>query len=119
MRARQSLIGWGLLVLVLAFAALAPLADAVGPLRQNLMRVLAGPDALAPFGYDHLGRSMMARLAHGLRLSLMIALATAATAAAVGIALGTLAACWTAPRPRSREVNSSASRSCGRCCSIR
>lgn len=86
------LVGWGILALILGFAALAPLADAVGPLRQNLTRVLAGPDALAPLGYDHLGRSMMARLAEGLRLSLSIALAAAATAAAAGIALGTLAA---------------------------
>lgn len=84
-------IGWGLLALLLAFAVLAPLVDPVGPFRQSLMKALSGADAAAPFGYDHLGRSMFARLAHALRLSLTLAFAATATAAAIGIALGALA----------------------------
>jgi peptide/nickel transport system permease protein len=86
-----SRLGWGLLALLLAFALLSPLADTVGPFKQSLLKALAGPDAAAPFGYDHLGRSMFSRLAHALRLSLLLAFAATATAAAVGIALGALA----------------------------
>lgn len=81
-------LGWALLTLLVGFALLAPLVDGLGPFKQALSKTLGPPDALAPFGYDHLGRSMFARLAHALRLSLQIALAATATAAAVGIALG-------------------------------
>ena len=80
-----------LLVLVAAFCLLAPLADQLGPYRQSLSKALSGPDAAAPFGYDHLGRSMFARMAHAVGLSLSIALAATGTAAVVGIALGMLA----------------------------
>lgn len=84
-------IGWGLLALLVAFALLAPLADPLGPFRQSLLKALAGADAAAPFGYDHLGRSMFSRLAHALRLSLSLAFAATATAALIGITLGALA----------------------------
>lgn len=84
-------LGYGLLVGIVAFALLAPLFDSVGPFKQALTKALAPPDAKAFFGYDHLGRSLFSRLAHALRLSLLIAFAATATAAAIGIALGALA----------------------------
>ncbi|CCG08885.1 ABC transporter permease [Pararhodospirillum photometricum] len=87
----SSRLGWALLLLLLAFALVAPLVDALGPFKQSLMKALSGPDAAAPFGYDHLGRSLFARLAHALRLSLGIALGATASAAVLGIALGVLA----------------------------
>jgi peptide/nickel transport system permease protein len=83
--------GWGLLALLVAFAVLAPLVDPLGPFKQSLTRILAGADIAAPFGYDHLGRSMFSRLAHALRLSLLLAFASTATAALIGIGLGALA----------------------------
>ncbi|MBT9246467.1 ABC transporter permease subunit (plasmid) [Gemmobacter fulvus] len=86
-----SRFGWAMLALLLAFALLAPLVDPVGPFKQSLLKALSGADAAAPFGYDHLGRSIFARLAHALRLSLMLAFAATATAALIGIALGALA----------------------------
>ncbi|ETD85312.1 ABC transporter permease [Rhodobacter capsulatus] len=89
MRARH--LGLGLLAVLVAFALIGPLLDPVGPFKQALLRVLAGPDAQAWFGYDHLGRSMFARLSQALRLSLTIAFAATATAAVLGIALGALA----------------------------
>lgn len=84
-------LGWGLFGALLAFALLVPLIEPLGPYRQALSCTLAGPDALAWTGYDHLGRSLAARLAHALRLSLAIAFAATATAALAGIALGALA----------------------------
>lgn len=84
-------IGWALLALLLGFALFAPLADPLGPFKQSLLKALSGADAAAPFGYDHLGRSLFSRLAHALRLSLLLAFAATATAAALGIALGALA----------------------------
>lgn len=86
-----SRFGWAMLALLLAFALLAPLVDPVGPFKQSLLKALSGGDAAAPFGYDHLGRSIFARLAHALRLSLVLAFAATATAALIGIALGALA----------------------------
>ncbi|HEY7775183.1 MAG TPA: ABC transporter permease subunit [Kineobactrum sp.] len=85
-------IGVTLLVLVMAFALFAPLLVPGDPFAQSLMKSLAGPEAVAPFGYDHLGRSLWHRLAHALRLSPVIALAAVATAGAAGLILGTLAA---------------------------
>lgn len=80
-----------LLALTAAFALLAPLVDTIGPYKQTLSKVLSGPEPVAPFGYDHLGRSMFARMAQAIRLSLAIAIAATATAALIGIALGMLA----------------------------
>lgn len=84
--------GWLLLAALVGFAVVAPVFDTLGPFRQALLKALEGPDVLAPFGYDHLGRSLFARLAHALRLSLTIAIAATATAAVIGITLGALAA---------------------------
>lgn len=83
--------GWAMLIILLAFALVAPMFDTTGPFKQSLLKALAGPDGAAIFGYDHLGRSMFSRLAHALRLSLLIAFAATATAAVIGVALGALA----------------------------
>lgn len=80
-----------LLALIVSFCLLAPIVDTLGPYKQSLSSALAGPDAAAPFGYDHLGRSMFARMSSAIGLSLSIALAATATAALVGISLGMLA----------------------------
>lgn len=84
---------WALMLLaaVAAFALLAPLIDQVGPYRQVLSKALSGPDMIAPLGYDHLGRSMLARMAYAVRLSLALAMASTVTAAFIGITLGMLA----------------------------
>ena len=84
--------GGALVVLVLAFALLGPLLVPGDPFSQSLTKALSGPDAGAPLGHDHLGRSVFHRLAHALRLSPLIALAAVLTAASAGLALGTLAA---------------------------
>ncbi|MDS9468497.1 ABC transporter permease [Paracoccus sp. MBLB3053] len=77
---------------MLGFAILAPMVFPADPLKQNLRHILGGPDATAPFGYDHLGRSLMARLASALRLSLSIAAAAVVSSAALGVSVGVLAA---------------------------
>ncbi|MFP5366003.1 MAG: ABC transporter permease [Actinomycetes bacterium] len=70
----------------------------VGPLLwrqyagQDLSQFLQPPSPAEPFGHDHLGRSVIARLAHATRLSLGLALLCVVTAAVVGVALGVLAA---------------------------
>ncbi|WP_159993936.1 ABC transporter permease [Roseomonas sp. 18066] len=85
-------IGAVLLAGVVGFALLGPWLIAADPHRQNLGNILApigGGDLL---GTDQLGRSMLARLAAASRLSLALALAAVAGAAATGVLLGLLAA---------------------------
>ena len=85
-------VGVVLIALVAALSLLGPLIVRGDPYAQSLMKALAGPDAAAPLGYDHLGRSVFHRLAYALRLSPVIALAAVMTAGAAGLALGTLSA---------------------------
>lgn len=86
------IIATAILALVAGFALLGPHLVPGDPFAQSLMKALAGPEAGAPLGYDHLGRSLYHRLAHALRLSPLIALAAVATAGTAGLVLGTLAA---------------------------
>ena len=101
MRAPVDRVRWtgaALVAAVLAFALLGPVVVPGDPFTQSLIKALAGPDASAPLGYDHLGRSIFHRLAYALRLSPAIALAAVETAGATGLVLGTLAAArggWT------------------------
>ena len=85
-------IGAALVAAVIGFGVLAPLVVPGDPLAQSLMKALSGPEAAAPFGYDHLGRSLWHRLAHALRLSPAIAVAAVVTAGTAGLLLGALAA---------------------------
>lgn len=85
-------VGMALLAFVFLFGLLGPMLVAADPARQNLSRILApiGSDFL--LGSDHLGRSMLARLAHATRLSAGLALLTVISAAVPGTALGLVAA---------------------------
>lgn len=85
-------LGAAILGILACFALLGPLIVPGDPFSQVLVKALAGPEKLAPLGFDHLGRSLFHRLAYALRLSPAIALAAVATAGAAGLALGTLAA---------------------------
>lgn len=81
-----------LLGAVLAFALIGPVLVPGDPNAQSLLKALSGPEASAPLGYDHLGRSIFHRLAQALRLSPSIAIAAVLTAGLAGLCLGTLAA---------------------------
>jgi len=85
-------IGALLLLAIAAFALLGPLLIGIDPARQTLSRFLEAPSLAHPLGLDHLGRSMLARLADAARLSLSMALLSVLSAALPGTALGLLAA---------------------------
>lgn len=84
--------GLVLLLLVAGFALLGPLVIDTDPARQQLARYLETPSLAEPLGLDQLGRSMLARLAHGARLSLSLALLSVLSAAIPGSLIGLLAA---------------------------
>jgi peptide/nickel transport system permease protein len=74
-----------------AFALVGPLVLA-DPGAQDLGRYLDAPSLAEPLGRDEYGRSVLARLAHATRLSLLLGLVCVATALVLGAATGVLAA---------------------------
>ncbi len=85
-------LGLLLLVGLLGFGLLGPWLASADPARQILADSLAPPGAAYWLGADHLGRSMLVRLAHATRLSVLLAAVTVASAAIPGTLLGILAA---------------------------
>jgi peptide/nickel transport system permease protein len=79
-------------LVVLVACALA--ADVIAPLDDravDLDHVLAGPSWSHPLGTDEVGRDLLARVLHGIRISLTIALFAALAAVVVGTLVGVLA----------------------------
>ncbi|MGQ4880566.1 ABC transporter permease [Billgrantia sp. LNSP4103-1] len=88
---RRQQLGATLLALLLAFAWLVPWLSDADPARQQLTRIMQLPSLAEPLGTDHLGRSLLARLASAVRLSLGMALLSVASAALPGVILGVVA----------------------------
>jgi peptide/nickel transport system permease protein len=85
-----ALIGTIMLALLLAATVAAPFV-AADPETMNLAIIHTPPSLSHPLGTDELGRDVAARLLHGGRVSLAVALATAVLAAFLGTAIGLLA----------------------------
>lgn len=85
------LMATALLAMLVLFAIAGPL---VWPdhASQDLSRFLQAPSLAEPLGRDHLGRSVIARLAHATQLSLLMAVLCVATALLAGTLAGILAA---------------------------
>jgi ABC-type dipeptide/oligopeptide/nickel transport system permease subunit len=81
-----------LIAAVAAMALIGPLVAPLDPIQQDLLGALAAPSVAHPLGTDHLGRDVLARLCHGAPRSLGIAVACVAIAAALGTAVGVIAA---------------------------
>ncbi|MER9826561.1 ABC transporter permease [Mesorhizobium sp. M0115] len=84
------LIGGGLLALLIIMALAAPLY-AGDPVNIDPFKRLQPPSAEMWFGSDNLGRDVFARTIFGARISLMVGLMSAATAAVVGLLIGVIA----------------------------
>lgn len=91
-RAPGALPGLIVLAIIIACALLAPLLFPGDP-QAIVVRPLTEPftDARAWLGADRLGRSVLAQLVHGARVTLLTGLAAALAALIVGVAVGTLA----------------------------
>lgn len=85
-------IGVVLLLAIVGFALSGPALVGLDPASQALSRFLEAPSLAHPLGLDHLGRSMLSRLAHGAQLSLAMAVLSVLSAAVPGTLLGVLAA---------------------------
>ena len=79
-------------MLLAGLAAIGPLLPGFDPTAQDLMRTVAPPSPMHPFGTDGLGRDVLARLLHGAPRSLGIAVLCVAVATGLGVVLGLVAA---------------------------
>ncbi|RWM12259.1 MAG: ABC transporter permease [Mesorhizobium sp.] len=84
------MIGGGLLALLIILALAAPLY-AGDPVNMDPFKRLQPPSAEMWFGSDNLGRDVFARTIFGARISLVVGLLSAASAAVVGLLIGVIA----------------------------
>ena len=61
------------------------------PNRIDIVKILQAPSAAPPLGTDDLGRDVLARMAHGARISLSVGFVAVGIAVAIGLAVGLLA----------------------------
>jgi peptide/nickel transport system permease protein len=90
-RNRTAMLGVGILVVVAILCALAGVICPEGYNAQDLPNKLVPPGKQFIFGTDSLGRSMLARILYGGRISLVIGLISTAIATVIGAILGSLA----------------------------
>lgn len=83
-----AVVAFGLLVLA---TIAAPLVASHDPRLVNMAVRLQGPSVTYVFGTDGVGRDLFSRALHGGRLSLLLALASTLTTAAIATVAGTLA----------------------------
>lgn len=90
-RNRLAVVGLGIVLLLVATAALAPWLAPYDPLAQDLGQRLLPPSAAHWMGTDAFGRDILSRILYGSRLTLMIVALVAVTAPVAGLLIGTVA----------------------------
>jgi peptide/nickel transport system permease protein len=88
---RKLALPLGVLALIVLFAILAPILLSSGPDKQDLINSLEAPSFSHPLGTDQLGRDVLARVASGARISLVVATLVTIAGAIVGGLIGLLA----------------------------
>lgn len=76
------------LAFVLVLAVLAPWISPYDPFESNLPKAFAAPSLAHWLGTDSLGRDMLSRCLHGLRVTLVISLSSVLIGSLIGIAIG-------------------------------
>jgi ABC-type dipeptide/oligopeptide/nickel transport system permease subunit len=87
-RNKAALAGGFLLLVYLLSALIAPHLLRGDPAKPNLINALELPSLKDPLGTDELGRSILVRVVHGARVSLMIAVGVVAVGFLIGVPLG-------------------------------
>lgn len=91
LRRPQTAVGTVIVVFIAGIAILGPELLGTDPMTQDLSNRLQPPSLAHPFGTDRLGRDVFARIVHGARVSLGIAVAVTAIRLVLGVAIGLLA----------------------------
>lgn len=89
---RQIVIGVVSSLLIVAYALVVPALHPVDPTWVDFERAARPPSTEFWFGTDAAGRDLFSRTASGLRISLLIAVVSALTAAVIGTLVGVLSA---------------------------
>ncbi|NIN65466.1 MAG: ABC transporter permease subunit [Anaerolineae bacterium] len=87
-RNKAALFGGTLIVIYVFTALLAPVLFPRNPSAPNLIKALERPSLESPLGKDQMGRSILGRIIHGSRISLLIAIAVVSFGMLFGIPLG-------------------------------
>jgi peptide/nickel transport system permease protein len=88
---RKLAVPVGVLALLVMFAVFGPIVWNHSPSAQNLLGSLQSPSLSHPMGTDQLGRDVLARVADGARISLLVATIVTLAGALVGGIIGLLA----------------------------
>jgi peptide/nickel transport system permease protein len=88
---RKLALPLGVLLVLVLFAVVMPIAWSKGANTQNLLGSLESPSLSHPLGTDQLGRDVFARVATGARISLVVATLVTLAGALVGGLIGLLA----------------------------
>ena len=90
--ANRFILAGGLMLATLALLAIsAPLIAPHDPEAVEVRRVLGAPDLQHLFGSDVMGRDVMSRIIHALRVSLLVSLSAVAASLVIAVPLGLLA----------------------------
>jgi peptide/nickel transport system permease protein len=89
-----NVVAFGLFLLILLVAILAPSLVPHDPLKTNPAHALQGPSAAFWFGTDQLGRDIFARVMVATRLDLMIAFGAVILSCLVGSLIGAMIGYW-------------------------
>lgn len=84
-------VGVLILLLYVAVTLIGPLVISRDPYFQELRNTAASPSLSAPFGYDELGRDLLARVIFGGRITIGIALGAVAAGGLLGVVVGVVA----------------------------
>lgn len=87
---RAAVVGLVVVSLFAVVALAAPLATSYDPEQMRLDQKLLAPSLAHLLGTDHLGRDILARLAYGARLSLVMSFAAVAVGVLIGVPLGAI-----------------------------
>jgi peptide/nickel transport system permease protein len=96
-RSPGGVVGFAIVVLVVAIAVMAPVLSPHDPQKQNIVHRLKPPVWVEEgtwqhvLGTDSLGRDVLSRMIHGSRISLFVGLAATSLSAVLGITLGLIA----------------------------
>ena len=88
---RKALVGLAIVVVYVLAALFAGVITRSSPLDQDLLNRLDGPSTRHLLGTDALGRDVMTRLIHSVRVDLRVAVLATALAVVIGSLLGTVA----------------------------
>ena len=91
LRDRTAVVGLVIITLVFLATALAPWLAQHSPIETNFSNRFSPPSRSHPLGTDNLGRDVFARILHGARLSLGMALSATVGITVLGIVLGLVA----------------------------